>query len=68
MTFRARIECDVAGCCNEIELDASHPADAEIELEDESNNWLFVDNKGSHYCPVHALEAANELNLEYAKN
>lgn len=68
MTFKAKIVCDSSGCCNELELDASHPSDAECELEDLSGNWLFDHVDGGHYCPDHAMQAANELKVEYSRD
>ena len=64
MTFKAKIECDAAGCFTEMDLKSGHPSDAEMELLDQSKGWLDAD--GDHYCPAHAMQAANELNIEYA--
>ena len=68
MSFEAKITCDFSGCCNELSLNAQHPSDSEIELEDHDGNWLFDHDQNTHYCPTHALEAANELGLEYSRD
>lgn len=63
MSFKSKIECDACGCCNELEVDANHPSDAEIWLESYDGYWLFDDNY--HYCPDHAAQAADELGVDY---
>lgn len=66
MSFEAKIICDASGCSSELQLNANHPSDAEIELEDHSGKWLFDHDQNNHYCPTHAMQAANELELEYS--
>ena len=64
MSFSSKVRCDADSCNNELIVDAYHPSDAEIWLDDNQGKWLFDDC--DHYCPEHALEAAQELDLEYS--
>ena len=69
MSFHSKITCDAAGCLSSKELSSCHPADAEIELEQISEtegDWLIDNVYGGHYCASHAMQAANELELDYS--
>ena len=70
MGFESKLTCDGCGCSNEVDLQVSHPGDADCAIE----NNLFPEGKwlagldDDHYCPAHASQAAEELDLEYAAN
>lgn len=64
MSFKSKLTCDAIGCNCELEIDAYHPSDAEIWIDDNHGKWLF--NDCDHYCPDHAMKAAQELDLEYS--
>ena len=67
MAFESKLECDAAGCCNETNLHTSHSSDVELAIQGKvfpDGKWLD-DTDGGYYCPRHASEAAEELELEY---
>jgi hypothetical protein len=50
--FKAQLECDGLGCCNEYDLDISHPDDAMMKVEEaERKGWLIDYDDGFCYCP-----------------
>ncbi|EKO3626448.1 hypothetical protein ACIL2N_000325 [Vibrio metschnikovii] len=65
MTFKATIECDACGCCNEVELDCRDAADAEDAVFEVADSGWFVNYaEGYHYCPSHAQAAKEEYEEE----
>lgn len=68
MSFKAIVECDAFGCCNEIDIRCHEPAEAEDAVFDiAAKGWLINGSDNHHYCPVHAPIAREELEAEQAK-